>query len=511
MTNQNLYAVLEKNFPKDRSKVCLYLPDGSTCSYEELDQKAAQVANLLKNKGVKKGDRVAMQTGKCPTSVFLYLGCLRAGAAFLPLNTAYTDKELAYFFDNAQPAVIVCVPDRADGIASVIEFEPKPEILTLTVNEDSHDVGSLPEAMLAQPTSFETEVLTNDDLACILYTSGTTGRSKGAMISHANLSTNAQALHDIWHWSNDDHLIHALPVFHVHGLFVALNTMLIAGASCHFLNKFDPNEVLDLMARSTVMMGVPTFYTRLMAEDRLTAEQTASMRLFISGSAPMLEETHAQFTKKTGHRILERYGMTEAGMITSNPYEGDRIPGTVGFALPDVSVRVADTQGNELPHCEVGILEITGPNVFLGYWEMPEKTAEEFRPDGYFITGDMATSDDKGRISIVGRGKDLIISGGYNVYPKEIELCLDDMEGVLETAVIGLPHPDFGEGVAAVVVPLPNSKGSFTEADVMAHAKKDLASFKVPKRIYIIDQLPRNTMGKVQKNIMRDQYKEAFS
>ena len=330
------------------------------------------------------------------------------------------------------------------------------------------------------------------------------------MISHANLSTNAQALHDIWHWSSDDHLIHALPVFHVHGLFVALNTMLIAGASCHFLNKFDPKEVLELMPRSTVLMGVPTFYTRLLNDTGLTKEQTQNMRLFISGSAPMLEETHAQFTAATGHRILERYGMTEAGMITSNPYDGDRVPGTVGFPLPDVKVRVADSQGSELSHGEVGILEITGPNVFLGYWQMPEKTAEEFRKDGYFITGDMATSDNEGRISIVGRGKDLIISGGYNVYPKEIELHLDEMDGVLETAVIGLPHPDFGEGVAAVVVPTGNAKGSFSEDDVIAHAKKDLAAFKVPKKVFIVDELPRNTMGKVQKNIMRDQYKNSF-
>jgi malonyl-CoA/methylmalonyl-CoA synthetase len=511
MTNQNLFDILESKFPQDRSKVCLYLPDGSTCSYEELEQKAAQVANLLRAKGVKRGDRVAMQTGKCPTSVFLYLGCLRAGAAFLPLNTAYTDKELAYFFDNARPSAIVCAPDRADGINAVVDFDPKPEILTLAVDTNNRDVGSMPDGMGEQPTTFATETLEANDLACILYTSGTTGRSKGAMISHGNLSTNAQALHDIWHWSSEDHLIHALPVFHVHGLFVALNTMLMAGASCHFLNKFDPKEVLNLMERSTVMMGVPTFYTRLLNEEGLTKSQTSNMRLFISGSAPMLEETHAQFTEKTGHRILERYGMTEAGMITSNPYDGDRIPGTVGFALPDVQVRVADIQGNEVPHGDVGILEITGPNVFLGYWQMPEKTAAEFRDDGYFITGDMATSDKEGRIAIVGRGKDLIISGGYNIYPKEVELCLDEMEGVLETAVIGLAHPDFGEGVAAVVVPQVDARGSFTEADIIAHAKKDLASFKVPKKVFIVDELPRNTMGKVQKNVMRDQYKESFS
>jgi malonyl-CoA/methylmalonyl-CoA synthetase len=511
MTNQNLYAILSENFSRNLSKVCLYLPDGSTCTYGELEQKTAQIANLLVNCGVKKGDRVAMQTGKCPTSVFLYLGCLRTGAAFLPLNTAYTDSELAYFFSNARPALIVCAPARTDGIEAVLDCNLKPRILTLAVDENNQDVGTLVEGMAANSTEFTTVVSCKNDLAAILYTSGTTGRSKGAMISHSNLGSNTRALHDIWHWSPDDQLIHALPVFHVHGLFVALNTMLMAGASCNFLNSFNAKEVLDLMPNATVMMGVPTFYTRLLDEDGLTTEQTATMRLFISGSAPMLEETHAAFTERTGHRILERYGMTEAGMITSNPYEGARVPGTVGFPLPDVEVRVADTQGNEVPNNEVGILEITGPNVFLEYWEMPEKTAKEFRSDGYFITGDMAIQDKEGRVSIVGRGKDLIISGGYNVYPKEVELCLDEIDGVLETAVIGLPHPDFGEAVAAVVVPLSAARSTLKSEDIVTQARKDLAAFKVPKSVFIVDELSRNTMGKVQKNVMRETYKDTFN
>jgi malonyl-CoA/methylmalonyl-CoA synthetase len=365
----------------------------------------------------------------------------------------------------------------------------------------------LAEAAAKAPASEQVVEVAADDLAAILYTSGTTGLSKGAMLSHANLASNAQVLHDYWHWQHDDVLLHALPIFHVHGLFVALHCALLGGSRLIFLPRFDADEVIARLPEATVLMGVPTFYTRLLERADFTRELCAGMRLFISGSAPLLADTHREFEARTGHRILERYGMTEAGMITSNPYDGERIAGTVGFALPGVSARVADDQGAERPRGEAGVLEIQGPNVFQGYWQMPEKSAEEFRPDGWFITGDIAVMADDGRVSIVGRAKDLIISGGFNVYPKEIESQIDELPGVRESAVIGVPHADFGEGVVAVVVA--DGSSGLTEQSVVEALKDRLARFKQPKRVYIVDELPRNTMGKVQKNVLRDVYKDA--
>jgi malonyl-CoA/methylmalonyl-CoA synthetase len=369
--------------------------------------------------------------------------------------------------------------------------------------------GELVDAAAAAEPSEQIVEVAADDLAAILYTSGTTGLSKGAMLSHANLASNAQVLHDYWHWQPDDVLLHALPIFHVHGLFVALHCALLGGSRVIFVPRFDTAKMIEKLPEATVMMGVPTFYTRLLESAGFTRELCAGMRLFVSGSAPLLADTHRDFEARTGHRILERYGMTEAGMITSNPYSGERLAGTVGFALPGVSARVADEQGRELPRGEAGVLEISGPNVFRGYWQMPEKSAEEFRPDGWFITGDIAVMADDGRVTIVGRAKDLIISGGFNVYPKEIEAQIDELPGVRESAVIGVPHRDFGEGVTAVVVP--DGSDKLSEQSVVQALGDRLARFKQPKRVFIVDELPRNTMGKVQKNVLRDIYKDIFA
>jgi malonyl-CoA/methylmalonyl-CoA synthetase len=368
------------------------------------------------------------------------------------------------------------------------------------------DLMAVVEAQAASETVVE---VGSHELAAILYTSGTTGRSKGAMLSHANLASNALVLFDFWHWQPNDVLLHALPIFHVHGLFVALHCALLGGSRVIFMPRYDVQTIMRKLPQSTVMMGVPTFYTRLLDRDDFGRDTCANMRLFISGSAPLLAETHREFEERTGHRILERYGMTETGMITSNPYDGERVAGTVGYALPGISARVADEHGKQLPRGEAGVLEITGPNVFSGYWQMPEKTAEEFRPDGWFITGDIAEMGDDGRVTIVGRAKDLIISGGFNVYPKEIESEIDELPGVKESAVIGVPHPDFGESVTAVVVP--NGSSEITEEGIVAALSARLARFKQPKRVFIVDELPRNTMGKVQKNVLRDRHKDLFS
>ena len=486
-------------------KLLIQLADGGRWSYGDILRETAKVANALVAAGVGPGDRVAAQIDKSVSAIALYLGTVRAGAVFLPLNTAYTANEIEYFVNDAEPALLVC---RAAAEAALRPIADKAGFRIETLEADGNG-GSWATMVEAGATVYDTIERGKDDLAAILYTSGTTGRAKGAMITHDNLASNAQTLGELWQFSNDDVLLHALPIFHTHGLFVATNTVLVTGGSMLFLTKFDSDEVVSLLPRATVMMGVPTFYTRLLDHPGFTNDLTRNMRLFISGSAPLLEETHIAFSERTGMAILERYGMTETNMNTSNPYDGDRRAGTVGYPLPDVTIRVTDPDnGMRLPLGEIGMLEVRGPNVFKGYWRMPEKTAEEFRADGYFITGDLGKIDNQNYVTIVGRGKDLIISGGFNVYPKEVEIEIDLLPGVIESAVIGLPHPDFGEGVTAVVVA--RQDNITDETDIKMQLAEKLARFKQPKRIFFCDALPRNSMGKVQKNLLREQYKDIY-
>ncbi|MEQ1781386.1 MAG: AMP-binding protein [Hyphomonadaceae bacterium] len=467
MSNR-LHDLLTGAFPADRSRPCFITSDGKTVSYGDLEAGASAVAGRLVADGVRPGDRVALQAEKSTESVMIYLGVLKAGAVYLPLNAAYTPAEVDYFLRDAEPRAFI-----TDPAAYVVESRAFVSLET------------------AVPRS-------NDDLAAIIYTSGTTGRSKGAMLTHGNLAANAIALHKAWGFTSDDVLLHALPIFHVHGLFVAMHCAFLSACPMIWLPKFTDADVLAGLRQATVMMGVPTFYTRLLANPAFTREASSNVRVFISGSAPLLPTTHAEFEQRTGQRILERYGMSEAVIITTNPLEGERIAGSVGYPLPGVDLRIG---GGE----ETGVIEIRGPSVFSAYWRMPEKTAEEFTLDGYFITGDVGRQDADGRVWISGRAKDLIISGGYNVYPKEIELILDELPGVTESAVIGVPHPDFGEGVAAIVI------GQGDEAAMIAECRKRLAAFKTPKRILFVDELPRNAMGKVQKNLLRETYKALFS
>ncbi|MEM1430410.1 MAG: malonyl-CoA synthase [Pseudomonadota bacterium] len=482
----------------------LHLPDGRTLSHTAFLETVNRIANTLVSLGVGPGDRVAVHVAKSPEALALYGACVKAGAVFLPLNTAYTPSELAYFVADSEATLFVCDPGEAaelDGIAQAAGARLE------TLGPDGE--GTLMPLAAAQKPMFETVARRPDDLAALLYTSGTTGRSKGAMLTHRNLSSNAEALLDTWRFTADDVLLHALPIFHSHGLFVATNVTLLAGGSMIFLPKFNVETVLDRLPQAKTMMGVPTFYTRLLDDPRFTRDLVAHMRLFISGSAPLLAETHERFADRTGHRILERYGMTETSMNTSNPYDGDRRAGTVGHPLPGVEVKVCDPEtGAELPTGEIGVLWVRGPNVFKGYWRMPEKTREELREDGFFLTGDLSLIDGDGYVHIVGRGKDLIISGGYNIYPKEIELFLDAQKGVKESAVIGAPHPDFGESVIAVLVPEP---GQSIDLDAVENAARtELAGFKRPRHLVLLDELPRNTMGKVQKNELRTQYQDVF-
>jgi len=502
----NLYSLIHSRFPEAEDAIALEVPGGAMVSYPQLDRTVSQYANALEELGIVAGDRITVQVNKSLANVYLYLAALKCGAVFNPLNTAYTGAEVDYFVSDASPRIVVCDPARLSEISEIANMRGVDHVVTL----DADDGGTL-AAMAAQcAQQHSTQARSADDLAALVYTSGTTGRSKGAMLSHGNLSSNAETLHRLWAFEPGDVLIHALPVFHVHGLYVALNTSFLNGSKIYWLAKFDAAEIIRLLPDATVLMGVPTFYTRLLGNERFTAELCRHMRLFISGSAPLLAETHELFEHRIGHQILERYGMTEAGMITSNPYDGERRAGTVGFALPGVDVRVAEDNGRELPHGEIGILEIKGPNVFKGYWEMPDKTAEEFRTDGYFITGDMAVMDDTGRVSIVGRGKDLIISGGFNVYPKEIETELDLLDGVAESAVVGVPHPDFGESVVAVVT-VASGVEAPDAGTIIDMLGRRLAKFKVPKRVYFIDELPRNTMGKVQKAELRSRFADSFT
>ncbi|MDA9436220.1 malonate--CoA ligase [Bradyrhizobium sp. CCBAU 51627] len=502
--NANLFSRLFDGLD-DPKRLAIETQDGAQISYGDLIARAGQMANVLVARGVKPGDRVAVQVEKSVANIVLYLATVRAGAVYLPLNTAYTLNELDYFIGDAEPALVVCDPSKAEGL-SPIAAKVKAKVETLGADGK----GSLTEAADKASSEFTTVPRANDDLAAILYTSGTTGRSKGAMLSHDNLASNSLSLVGYWRFTDRDVLIHALPIYHTHGLFVATNVTLFARASMIFLPKLDPDLIIKLMARATVLMGVPTFYTRLLQNPALSRETTKHMRLFISGSAPLLAETHREWSARTGHAVLERYGMTETNMNTSNPYDGERVPGAVGFPLPGVSVRVTEPEtGKELPREEIGMIEVKGPNVFKGYWRMPERTKSEFRPDGFFITGDLGKIDATGYVHILGRGKDLVISGGFNVYPKEIESEIDAMPGVIESAVIGVPHADFGEGVTAVLVC--NKDAEVSEASVLKALDGRLAKFKMPKRVFVVDELPRNTMGKVQKNILRETYKDIYA
>ncbi len=500
-----LYDIFASRFPP-AGKTFIENHDGSIVTYGDLADGSARVAAALKSLGVEPGDRVAAQIEKSPEAILLYLGCLRAGAAFLPLNTAYTPAEIEYFLGDAEPRVFVCEPRSREKLITVAKKAGVAHVETLGVARD----GSLAEKVGLVSPDFADVARGPDDLAAILYTSGTTGRSKGAMLTHNNLASNALTLVDYWKFTPDDTLIHALPIYHTHGLFVATNTMLLAGGTMLFLPRLDVDAILRLMPRATSMMGVPTFYTRLLAHTGLTRDATRNIRLFISGSAPLLAETHREWMARTGHAILERYGMTETNMNTSNPYGGDRVPGAVGFPLPGIDVRIADPEsGAPVSRGEIGMIDVKGPNVFKGYWRMPEKTAAEFRPDGFFITGDLGKIDERGYVHIVGRGKDLVISGGFNVYPKEVEDEIDAIPGVVESAVIGVPHADFGEGVTAVVV---KDRASAIDEKGVQHALEGrLAKFKQPKRVIFVDELPRNAMGKVQKNILRDAYAKLYS
>jgi malonyl-CoA/methylmalonyl-CoA synthetase len=479
----------------------LETPDGNGLSYASMEVLTARYASALIKLGVKPGDRVAAQVEKSPEALMLYLGTLRAGAIFLPLNSAYTSAELEYFLADAEPKILICDPTRRESLAPAAAQACVQSLETLAAD----GTGSFAELCAACPAEFSDVPRGPDDLAAILYTSGTTGRSKGAMLTHANLASNAEALAALWRFSPADVLLHALPIYHTHGLFVAVNTVLFSGGKILFMPKFDPSLCLVLMPRATAMMGVPTFYTRLLNDKNLSRETAAHMRLFISGSAPLLEDTHRAWLERTGHVILERYGMTETNMITSNPYDGERRAGTVGFPLPDVALRIADLEsGDLLPDGQTGVIEVKGPNVFKGYWRNSEKTTQEFRSDGFFITGDLGRVDAEGYVQIVGRAKDLIISGGFNVYPKEVESEIDALAGVIESAVVGLPHEDFGEAVAAFVVL--HSGASLDEPMVRDALAKRLAKFKLPKRVIFVEELPRNAMGKVQKNVLRETY-----
>lgn len=488
-----------------RDSALVIASDGATLSGAAFLAMVHRAAHALQALGVGPGDRVAVQIGKSPMALAVYGATVAAGAIFLPLNTAYTADEVDYFVGNATPRVFLCDPARAAALAPVAARHGA----TLR-NLAGDGSGEFADLCADQPDGFDAVARGADDLAAFLYTSGTTGRSKGAMLSHANLLSNAEVLAREWRFGPDDVLLHALPIFHTHGLFVASNITLLSGGAMIFLPGFDADQVIAHLPRATAMMGVPTFYTRLLDDARFTRDLVAHMRLFVSGSAPLLAETHVAFEGRTGHRILERYGMTETNMNTSNPYDGERRAGTVGLPLPGVELLITDpATGAPLPQGETGMIEVRGPNVFQGYWQMPEKTREELRDSGFFITGDLGVIDADGYVHIVGRQKDLIITGGYNVYPKEIELILDDQPGVLESAVVGVPHPDFGEAVLAVLVAAPGQTPDLAAIDAALRAS--LARFKQPKALELVDSLPRNTMGKVQKNLLRDSYKARFA
>lgn len=497
--NANIVSKFLERAAMAGSKPFLLEGERNVLDFADLDARSGQLAARLVELGGRPGDRLVAQIEKSPEAVLLYLATLRSGMIFVPLNTAYTAEELDYFIGDAEPSIVVCRPSD-EGEVTKRAYGAK--VVTLGANGDGSLFSPLPQGK--EPVCQREAT----DIACILYTSGTTGRSKGAMLTHGNLLSNAQVLVTEWQFGSGDVLVHILPIFHVHGLFVALHCALMAAVSVRFHRGFDPAAVLADLSQATVLMGVPTHYTRLMGMPGLTSAACQRMRLFVSGSAPLLASDHEQFTARTGHRILERYGMTETGMITSNPYNGERVAGTVGYPLPGVSVRICDAAGQQVGTGEPGVLEVRGPNVFAGYWRNPEKTAEEFRSDGYFITGDVATEDPSGRVTLVGRAKDMIIAGGLNIYPKEIEEAIDAIDGVAESAVIGVPHPDLGEGVAAVVAVQASSQ--LTEQDILQAIAPKLARFKQPRKVILVPDLPRNTMGKVQKAALRAAYVDLF-
>ncbi|NRA99431.1 MAG: AMP-binding protein [Rhodobacteraceae bacterium] len=502
MSTSGLYATLFEPHTSN-SKAFLVLDDGRSLSFREFLKLARSIAGVLQRHGVVPGDRVAVQATKSAEALAIYAACARLGAALLPLNTSYTSDELAYLLGNAEPRVFVCDPTDAEQLEPVARSAGST-VLTL----DANGAGTLIDAIDPDRPAPDVVPRDDDDLAAILYTSGTTGKPKGAMLTNRNLISNAQVLTALWQFTDNDVLLHALPIFHTHGLFVAMNVALASGATVRFMQTFNPDVIIEEMPRATTMMGVPTFYTRLLAHDGFDQDVAGHMRLFVSGSAPLLAETHKEFEVRTGLRILERYGMTETNMITSNPYKGERRAGTVGMPLEGVEVSITDpVSGTPLDQGARGMIEVRGPNVFAGYWRMPEKTAEEKRGNGFFITGDLGEIDGDGYLSIVGRAKDLIISGGYNIYPKEIELILDDMPNVIESAVVGVPHADMGEGVIAVLA----ASNGVDVAQIEAQIKTMVAGFKRPRRFYVVESLPRNTMGKVQKNALRDQFGDAFS
>jgi malonyl-CoA/methylmalonyl-CoA synthetase len=518
MDNPNFSALLERRFPTDLDSACIETTTGLVYSWRDLLHGSARIAHWLVSLGLRPDARVAVQVEKSPECLMLYLATLRAGLVYLPLNTAYQSAEIEYFLADAEPEVFVCTPARHGEMVPLARKAGCRHLVTLGERRD----GTLLEAATPFDDAFRTVQRKAGDLAAILYTSGTTGRSKGAMLTHGNLASNALTLDEAWGFAavraagGQDVLLHALPLFHVHGLFVASHAALLAGARMLFIERFEPRLVLERLPRTTVFMGVPTYYTRLLAEDTFDRRCCGSMRLFISGSAPLLAETHREFEARTGHRILERYGMSETIMLVSNPYferDGQRLAGTVGQPLPGVGVRVVREDGSACASGEIGAVEVRGPNVFAGYWRMPEKTAEEFTADGWFRTGDVGHFGGPGipdnTLTLVGRSKDLIISGGYNVYPKEIEGYIDELPGVVESAVVGLPHPDFGEAVAAVVVT--RRPGSLDAESVIASLKGRIANYKVPKRVFVVEDLPRNSMGKVQKNVLRDRYRSTFT
>jgi len=516
-SSQNLFSALRAAFPADLDQIAVEAASAAGApllyTWRDLDRASARIANLLASLKLPEGSRIAVQVEKSVEAMLLYLATLRAGYVFLPLNTAYQSAEIEYFIGNAEPAVVVCTPGNFGWVSKIAFTAGTQHVFTL--GDDR--TGSLLERAAHFGDEHRAVPRKADDLAAILYTSGTTGRSKGAMLTHGNLLSNAQVLKDYWGWKPGDVLIHALPIFHVHGLFVAIHGALINGSKMIWMAKFDPKAVIAAMPRATVFMGVPTLYVRMLAEPALTKAAASHMRLFIAGSAPLLIETFKEWQDRTGHTILERYGMSETIMLTSNPYAADARHGgqderrgsTVGFPLPGVGLRVVDDAGKPVPVGEIGNIQVKGPNVFKGYWRMPEKTKEEFSADGWFKTGDVGKVDERGYVSIVGRSKDLIISGGYNVYPAEIEGYINEMPGVAESAVVGVPHPDFGEVGVVVVIPKPGAK---VDGDaVIASLKSQLANFKIPKRCFVTTELPRNTMGKVQKNLLRDQYKGLFA
>jgi malonyl-CoA/methylmalonyl-CoA synthetase len=501
--NANLYTLFRSRFPHDLDDCWLETDDAKYYSWRDLERGTAKIANLFASLQLPPGSRIAAQVEKSPEALMLYLATVRAGFVYLPLNTAYRASEMAYFIGNATPAVVVCSPKNFGWITQIAFREGTRHVFTLDEPHQGRNSGTLLSRAVHHADHFDTVHREPDDLAAILYTSGTTGRSKGAMLSHDNLASNIRVLQDAWQWQPGDVLLHALPLFHIHGLFVAAHGALMNGSKTIFLSKFDSASVMRHMSRATVFMGVPTYYVRLLSDPALNHDVCKNIRLFVSGSAPLLTETFETFIEKTGHTILERYGMSETAMLTSNPYQGPRKAGTVGPALPGVSVRVMNQEAQVCGTDEIGDIQVRGPNIFKGYWQMPEKTAEEFTEDGYFKTGDVGRVDADGYVSIVGRSKDLIISGGYNVYPKEIESVIDEMAGVLESAVIGVPHADFGEAVVAVVVM--RDGATLSEAALIDTLKTRIANFKVPKRVHFVAELPRNTMGKVQKNVLREQ------